>query len=172
MKARALLLAAVLAADARAATQTYVSLNGRDDNVLRLGRPGIAVHVEAATQAEAILVENEIHRELARLVHARPLAAGDGGDYELSVRLDIASGDGALRTIPFAALLASVQGEGLWRIEGRSESTDPAAAPSMYVSIGRNVVSALIHDGWLQPRFDPNDPPPNPPRIRKDDSAH
>jgi len=34
-------------------------------------------------------------------------------------------------------------------------------------SIGRNVVAALIHDGWVAPRYDPDDPPPPPPTIRR-----
>ena len=172
MKALTVLAAAiVISTGAHWASQTYVSLQGRDDSVPKLGRPGIAVHVEGMTQGEAILVRNELHRELARLVHTRALAADEGGDYELKVVLDVPSVVGALRRIPFTASLTSALGERLWRIEGRSETSDAPAAPSVYLSIGRNVVSALIHDGWLQPRYDPNDPPPNPPQIRKDDSA-
>jgi len=166
-----MLAAAVLTANAHAATQTYVSLQGQDDGVRRLGRPGIAVHAEAGTQGEAILVMNEVHRELGRVVHTRPLDADEAGDYDLKVMLELAAINGAVSTIPFAATLTSADGEPLWRIEGRAVTTDPAGDAAVYASIGRNVVSALIHDGWLQPRFDPNDPPPDPPRIRKDDSA-
>lgn len=165
-------VAIAIAANTLAATQTYVSLGGRNDDVPKLGRPGIAVHVEAVTQDEAIVVTNEVQRELARLVHTRSLSAGEPGDYELKVLIDVTIREGEVAKIPFAATLTSPDGVGLWRIDGRSETTEPAAAPSVYVSIGRNVISALIHDGWLQPRFDPNDPPPNPPQIRTDDSTH
>jgi hypothetical protein len=171
MKTHALLLAALLAGGTQAATQTYVSLQGRDDSIPKLGRPGIAVQVEGMTQGEAILVMNELHRELARLVHTRPLDQNEEGDYDLKVMLDVTTAERAVSKIPFTATLTSARGDRLWRIEGRAETTDPAGEPAVYVSIGRNVVSALIHDGWLQPRFDPNDPPPDPPQIRKADLA-
>ena len=164
-------VAIALSLRADAATQTYVSLAGRDDTRPKLGRPGITVNVQSAAQGEAIFVMNEVHRGLGRLVHTRPLAAGERGDYELDVRLELSSVNDAVRTIPFAAWLTSAEGERIWRVEGRSETTDPATDPSAYVSIGRNIVSALIHDGWLVPRVDPNDPPPAPPKIRMDDSA-
>jgi hypothetical protein len=171
MKTHALLIAALLAGSAQAATQTYVSLQGRDDSIPKLGRPGIAVQVEGMTQGEAILVMNELHRELARLVHTRPLDPNEEGDYDLKVMLDVTTEERAVSKIPFTAMLTSPRGDRLWRIEGRAETTDPAGEPAVYLSIGRNVVSALIHDGWLQPRFDPNDPPPEPPQIRKADLA-
>jgi hypothetical protein len=148
-----------------------VTLAGRDDGIPKLGRPGIAVQVAAPNPAEASLVANELARELDRVVHTRALAPGEAGDYDLTVTLQSAQADGASSTIPFDAVLQSARGERLWLIDGRSETQGRLREPSVFVSIGRNVVSALIHDGWLQPRYDPNDPPPPPPQIRNDDSA-
>jgi hypothetical protein len=156
---------------APAGTQTYMTLAGRDDSIPKLGRPGIAVQVAAPSPADASLVANELTRDLVRLVHTRPLAAGEAGDYDLEVTIEPSRTDGAASTIPFAAALVSARGERIWRIDGRAETQGPTLEPPVFISIGRNVVSALIHDGWLQPKYDPNDPPPNPPRIRNDDSA-
>jgi hypothetical protein len=169
---RGLLLASVvLSGAAQAGTQTYVSLAGRDDGIPKLGRPGIAVQVAAEDLSGASLVTHELTRELGRLVHTRPLDTGEAGDYDLQVTLEPMRRDGAASTIPFTAVLLSARGERLWRIDGRAETPGPVPEPPAFVSIGRNVVSALIHDGFVQPRYDPNDPPPDPPRIRNDDSA-
>ena len=161
----------LLSGTAQAATRTYVSLVGRDDDVPKLGRPGVAVLVEGVTQLEAIHVANELHRGLGRLVHTRPVASDEAGDYDLKVMLAPSHRDGRVSRVLFAASLTSADGELLWRIEGRAETEGASTEPETFASIGRNVISALVHDGWLQPRYDPDDPPPPPPQIRKDDSA-
>ena len=48
-----------------------------------------------------------------------------------------------------------------------AEVEKTGVAPEAMTSIGRNVVAALIHDGWVAPRYDPDDPPPPPPTIRR-----
>jgi hypothetical protein len=65
-------------------------------------------------------------------------------------------------------VLVSAEGRRLWRIEGRAEVTGAPVDASLFAGIARNVISALIHDGWVQPRYDPDDPPPPPPVLRTD----
>lgn len=172
MKATILLCVSILVAgNAGAGTKVYVALAGVDDDIPKLGRPSVAITVEAMTQGEAILVSNELQRELGRVVHTRPLDLEEAGDYRLKVNLDLASLDKAVSTVPFTATLASGRGDRLWRIDGRAETTEAPFDPTVMAAIGRNVVSALVHDGWLTPRYDPDDPPPAAPQLRKDDSA-
>jgi hypothetical protein len=157
-----------MTAAAHAGMQTYVSLAGRDDAIPKLGRPAIALSVEAPNPNEAAFLTTELSRELAQQVHTRRLAPGESGDYDLRVKVEAVKVAGDVATIPFVAVLKSGRGASLWRIEGR---TDVAGAPvdaSVFAGIGRNVVSALIHDGWVQPRYDPDNPPPPPPNIRSE----
>jgi len=156
----------VLSSAPEAGTKTYVALAGCDDALPKLGKPGVAVRVAAASAAEAEAVGGELARELAAQVHTRPLARNEQGDYDLTITLADPRVDGSSATVPFEAILASARGERLWRIEGRSDVEGAALDASVYVGIGRNVISALIHDGWLQARYDPDDPPPAPPHVR------
>jgi hypothetical protein len=158
----------VLAGAARAATQTYVSLAGRDDAIPKLGRPAIALSVDAPDENEAAFLTTELSRELAQQVHTRRLAPGESGDYDLRVTIEAARAAGPVVTIPFLAILTSGGGEPIWRIEGRTDVEGAPLDAAVFAGIGRNVVSALIHDGWVQPRYDPDNPPPPPPRIRTD----
>jgi hypothetical protein len=158
--------ATVLAATARAGTQTYVTLAGSDDGIPKLGMPGIAVTIDASALPDGAALKNELARELAELVHTRRLAKDEAGDYDLEVTLKTPRGDGRETTVPFEAELRSAQGRRLWRVEGRSEVEGAPVNDSVLAGIGRNVVSALIHDGWVQPRYDPDNPPPQPPTVR------
>ena len=164
------LAATLLAGEAvRGAETTTVSLAGRDDAIPKLGMPGIALHVQAESANGAAMVEAELARELARQVHTRRLAADEAGDYDLEVKLDTPRISGSTFTIQFDVFLKAGGGERLWHVEGRSEGEGELQDSSVYADIGRNVVAALIHDGWVQPRYDPNDPPPQPPRVRSPD---
>jgi hypothetical protein len=156
----------VLSSAPQAGTKTYVALAGRDDELPKLGRPGVAVHVTARTTSDAEAVGGELARELAAQVHTRRLARDEQGDYDLTITLEEPRVDGSSATVPFEAVLASARGERLWRIEGRSDVEGVSLDASVYAGIGRNVISALIHDGWLQARYDPDDPPPPPPHLK------
>ena len=158
--------AIVLAGTAQAETQTYVSLAGRDDAIPKLGRPAIALSVDSPDGEDASYLAKELSRELAQQVHTRHLAPGETGDYDLVVTVEPARVDGPMATVPFEAMLKSGRGERLWRIEGRTDVKGAPLDASVFAGIGRNVVSALIHDGWVQPRYDPDDPPPPPPVLR------
>jgi len=157
----------VLAGAARAGTRTYVALAGRDDTRHKLGRPGIRLRVDAENASDAAVVTRELARELAQQVHTRELAENEPGDYDLAITVRAPHIEGSMTMIPFEALLASAEGESLWRIEGRSDVDEGPLDAWVFAGIGRNVVSALIHDGWLQPRYDPDDPPPQPPQVRQ-----
>jgi hypothetical protein len=160
--------ALVLAGTVSAGTRTYVSLAGRDDTIPKLGMPGIAVRVEASSALDAAVLRVELARELARQVHTRRLAIDEAGDYDLEVKMEVPSVDGPEVIVPFEAELKSAQGERLWRIEGRADVVGDPLDDAVVVGIGRNVISALIHDGWVQARYDPDDPPPPPPVLRND----
>lgn len=163
-----LAVAAMLAADARAGTKTFVSLAGRDDAIPKLGMPGITIHVDAMRPADAGPVTGELAKELAEQVHTRRLATDDPGDYRLEVKVAVPRSEGEATVVPFEAVLVSARGEPLWRIEGKTESDRAPLDTTVFAGIGRNVVSALIHDGWVQPRYDPDNPPPAPPAVRSE----
>jgi len=158
--------AIALAGSAWAGTRTYVALAGRDDAIPKLGRPGIALRVDASTPSDAASTARELARELASQVHTRRLGPDEAGDYDLEIALEAPRFDGRTAAVAFAAVLKSARGEILWRVEGRADVEGSALDASVFAGIGRNVVSALIHDGWVQPRFDPDDPPPQPPTVR------
>lgn len=151
-----------------AGTRTYVTFAGRDDTLPKLGRPGIAVRVDGPIASGAFELAGELTRELAHQVHTRPLANGEEGDYDLSIAFEAPKSVGQFATVPFAAVLTSARGERLWRIEGRSDVEGAPVDAAVFSGIGRNVVSALIHDGWVQPRYDPDNPPPQPPKVRSE----
>lgn len=159
----------VVAGTAVGGVRTYVALAGRDDAIPKLGMPGIALHVEASSANDAALVTAEVARELAQQAHTRRLAADEVGDYELEVTVETPRIDGSAATVPFEVVLKTGGGERLWRVEGRSDVDGEPLNASVFADIGRNVVSALIHDGWVQPRYDPDNPPPPPPNVRRRD---
>ena len=68
--------------------------------------------------------------------------------------------------VPFSAELTGARGERVWRVEGRTEVADEVVGHSAFIGIARNVVAALLHDGWVAQRIDPDDPPPPAPEIR------
>ena len=158
----------VTSGGASAGARTFVSLAGRDDAIPKLGLPGIAVRIDAPDAEAAAPVKAELERELARQVHTRHLGVDEPGDYDLVVKMDEPRADGALRTIRFEAVLRSSRGEPLWRVDGRTEVEGGPVDGTVLAGVSRNVLSALIHDGWVQPRYDQENPPPPPPTIRND----
>lgn len=151
---------------ASAGSRTSVELAGRDDSISKLGQPGVSVRVAAELAGAAKSVTEELERELARQVHTRKLAAGESGDYELSVSLAEPQAEGAGETIRFEAGLNSSRGERLWHVTGRTDLDGVPLDAAVFAGISRNVISALIHDGWLQARYDPDNPPPQAPKAR------
>jgi len=159
-------VALVIPAASLAGTTVTVALAGQDDALPKLGRPALAVAVKGSDSTLAGVVGGELARELAKVVHTRPLAAEEAGDYELTVEVADPRVQAGAVSIPFAATLVSARGERLWRIAGHADAEVDEVDPSLYASIGRNVVSALVHDGWLVARYDPEDPPPQAPHVR------
>ncbi len=159
----------LVAGTTRGAARTYVALAGRNDAIPKLGMPGIAIHVEAESAGDAALVTAELARGLAQQAHTRRLAAEEARDYDLEVKVAAPRIDGSTARVQFEVVLKAAGGERLWRVEGRSDVEGEPLNSSVFVDIGRNVVSALVHDGWLQPRYDPDNPPPQPPEVRRQD---
>ena len=156
-----------VSAAAHAQPRTYVNFAGKSDDLPKLGLPGITVEVFGPRVEESASVRTEISRVLNDTVHTRPVSTDETGDYALAVTLAaVAKGAGAT-TIPFEAVLKSRDGKTLWRVDGRTELGQAGEDAEALVSIARNVVSALVHDGWVAPRYNPEDPPPAPPTIRR-----
>lgn len=160
--------AALLAVPAVAATRTTVTRVGSDPTATKLGMPGVAVTVRAPASDEAAIVRARLVADLAKLVYTRSLAPDEGGDYDLTVTLAAPRGGTASTTIPFEAVLVSADGAELWRATGRTEATDTPVGAPVLASIARNVLSALVRDGWLAPRYDPDNPPPATPHVRRE----
>ena len=156
---------------ASAGARTSVELAGRDDAIPKLGQPGVSVRVAAEAAGASKSVTEELERELARQVHTRKLASGEPGDYELAVSLAAPKPEGAGDTIRFEAALNSARGERLWHIDGRTDLDGAPIDATVFAGISRNVISALIHDGWLQARYDPENPPPQAPKARIEGGA-
>lgn len=160
-------LAMILAVGtAPAATTTYVSLAGRDDALPKLGLPCVAVSVHTPRLEDTRAVGDELMRLLAKQVHTRARVQKEAGDYDLIVWVDANRLDTSSTVVPFEAFLYAADGERLWRIEGHSDVADAPVDASVFTGIARNVVSALVHDGWVAPRLDPDDPPPQAPSVR------
>jgi hypothetical protein len=170
MRYRTLLAAFIVlavSASANAQPRTYVNFAGKNDDLPKLGLPGITVEVFGPRVEESSAVRTEISRVLTDTVHTRPVAGGEAGDYALAVTLAaVVKGAGAT-TVPFEAVLKARDGKTLWRVDGRTELGQAGEDTEALVSIARNVVSALVHDGWVAPRYNPEDPPPAPPTIRR-----
>ena len=160
-------VALVAIGTAHAQTRTYVTFAGKNDDLPKLGMPGITVEVFGPRVEESAAVKDEISVELTRTVHTRQVAAGEAGDYALAVTLSTAFSGLESGNVPFEAVLRSAEGKTLWRIEGHTEVEKAGATSDGLTSIGRNVVSALIHDGWVAPKYDPDNPPPAAPTIRR-----
>lgn len=149
---------------AHAVVTTSVTLAGKDDARSRPGVPGIALRVEAEGSETMAVVSREISREFEHQVYTRALHDGDLGDFDLVVSVGTFAEDGFV--VPFSAELTGTRGERVWRIEGRTEVAGEVVGHSAYIGIARNVVHALLHDGWVAQRIDPDDPPPPAPLIR------
>ena len=152
-----------------ASIRTTVDLAGDVDPSGKLGVPGIVVAVTGPEDSGAEALRSELVRALDSLIHTRPVRAGEPADYALAVRLAPRSAAGHLTTIPFYAALSAGDGHALWRTSGRTEIQDAEVDDAVLVSIARNVVAALMHDGWVQQRYDVDNPPPPPPSVRRDE---
>lgn len=169
---RALVVAAAVVASgaAHAQTRTFVKLAGKDDSIRKLGVPAISVQVFGARLDEATTLRDALGKDLAAMVHTRTLAAGDSGDYALEVTLLSPQEDGSAMTLPFEAVLRQPDGTKLWAIDGHTETVGAPVGAEALTSLSRNLVSAMIHDGWVQPKYDPDNPPPPAPTIHRDPS--
>lgn len=163
-----ILLLCAASIPAAAQIRTHVNLAGKDDSLPKLGLPGIRVRVDSADIAQAEMLRQGLGRDIFELTHARPLAGEETGDYQLLVHLyaPVRSGTGTVQ--PFEAELMEPEGTRLWRVDGRTEVEGIPLDDRALTHLGRNIISALVHDGWLQAKDDPNNPPPPPPMVRRE----
>lgn len=160
--------AAACITGAWAAGKTYVTLVEQAPDPRPQGRPGIAVVVDGPEAEACARVREQLVRDLGKLVHTRALSDTDVADYDLTLRIETPRTDPALKSVAFQASLSEPRGRRLWLVDGRTEWEGPSSAPEFAQGISRNVVAALMRDGWLQQRYDANDPPPAAPTIRND----
>lgn len=161
-------IATLVAMPAAAAARTTVTRIVSDPNATRLGMPGVAVTVRGPSPDRAAIVRARLVADLAKLVYTRSLAPGEEGDYDLTVTLAPRRDGAASVTIPFEAVLTAADGAELWRATGRTEVTDAPVGAPVLASVARNVLSALVRDGWLATRYDPDNPPPATPHLRRE----
>ena len=161
------ILVAASVSAAAGSVRTTVDLQGDPGPAHRLAMPGVAVKVEGLPARDAGVLAAEVEREMRTLAYTRQLASGETGDYDLAVRAGTRVTAGSLITIPFEIVLSAAAGSVLWRTNGRTEIDAAPVDDQALLSIARNVVSALMHDGWIQQRIDPHNLPPPPPPVRR-----
>ena len=154
-----LLLAA--AVPASAGVRTTVTLQGQDPAEPKLGLPSLAFSVTGPDAALAESLRSFLAGDVLHRTHSRPPAEGERPDYTIAVVVE----PGTRAGIGFRVSLTTWDGRVAWRSVGTAVPDGPHLDHETTVSIGRNILSALIHDGWLQARYDPDDPPPAAPRI-------
>ncbi len=161
-------LALVLAAlPAAAGVKTYVTHAGPGEPLLRLGLPVLDVRVTADFAADTAPLEAKLEQDLGRLVYSRPVQDHEPSDFVLTVTLHKPQVEVPLTQVAFEASLTAVDGTVPWRITGRSEVEDAPLDEDVLEAIARSVLSALLYDQWVQPRYDPEDPPPQAPVVRR-----
>ena len=157
------------AAPPEAAVRTFVDLVRTDEAATRLGRPSIRVEIRGALVPGTETLEDDLVADLGRMVHLRPLAEGEAGDFVLDLRLLEMRQESRMSVLPFEARLLEPDGREVWMVEGRTEIEAAPCDASAIASVRRNVVSALIRDGWLQLKDDPDHPAPPPPVVTRGD---
>ncbi len=167
MVRRALRTAVVLLAwgAAGAAVRTRIDLAGTDERAVRPGNPVLRVAVRASDAAvDAGALEGALSEDLPKLAWMRLSRRDEPADLDLDV--DLGAPEPAGPAIPFSARLVDRSGRTVWSVTGRTETDGAPIDSAALRSLGRNLVAALAHDGWLQYRDDPANPPPRPPVIR------
>lgn len=150
---------------ASAGMTTSVALRTQDATLPKLGLPSLRVEIQGVGPVAPDTLRAWMTADVVSLSHAKDGAADPSPDYTLVVRfLDEAVEGG---DVSFEATLRTHEGTAAWIADGRTTPDGPARDAAAWRTIGRNVLSALIRDGWLQARYDPNDPPPATPVVER-----
>lgn len=163
----ALLLLGAAISRAESPPKTFVSLSGSADEHPRLGNPILRVEVVSDSPAIAEGLSGALVADLSTLVHARPETGDANFDYRLVVRLVPRPTGGAPEPFRFEASLEDPDRGVVWQTEGSAEVGGEEEVTRVLSRISRNLVSALVHDRWVMPKDDPNDPPPAAPNVLK-----
>lgn len=155
--------AVVFALAARAGVTTTVALKGHDPDARKYALPSIEVRVDGPDAERAQVVATALARDLASLAHTRVPGRGEIATYAIAIDL-LPAEDAAQR---FGARLVASDGAVVWSVEGVTRSDAGPVDGDGLRSLARNLYSALVRDGWLQAKYDPNDPPPPPPVLER-----
>lgn len=148
---------------------THIDLRGSDPAAPKLGLPSLSISVTGAETERTTLLASFLGADLPRLVVMRSPAEGEHPDFEIRVALAARVRDGEFERQSFEASLVDHEGSTVWETRGRTEIEGAALDLSSLRSTGRNIIAALIHDGWLHAAYDPDDPPPAAPGMRRVD---
>lgn len=148
-----------------AAVRTHIALNGVDASAPKPGLPTVQVHVTGGEADRVTFLADALGRDLRKLVILREPEAGEIPDFDLRVVLGARVLGAGMVSQPFEVALVDHEGRTVWRTTGRTESDNGVLDPGTLQGTGRNIISALIHDGWLEARIDPDDLPPSPPSV-------
>jgi hypothetical protein len=146
---------------AQAQITTTVSLTSQDTNAAKFALPSIEVRVDGPDAGRSHALAAALSHDLVARTHARAPEGAEAATYVLAASLP--AREGTLQR--FDARLIALDGKVVWSVEG---STSGEAAPGAEVAlldIARNLRSALVRDGWVEAKYDPNDPPPPPPVV-------
>jgi hypothetical protein len=156
---------ALAATVASAGMTTTVALRSQDAALPKLGLPSLRVEIQGTGPVASDTLRGWMAADVLRLTHVRDGEADPSPDYTLVVRfLDDAVDS---QDVPFEATLLTHDGVAAWIADGRTTPDGPAHDAAAWRTVGRNVLSALIRDGWLQAKYDPDNPPPAAPVIQR-----
>lgn len=161
-----MLIAAPFALAQQTPARTFVTLMGHADDLPRLGNPAIHVEVLSAAGDLAESLARALTVDLDSLAHSRPDRGEAPYDYRLEVRVDPPPAAASADPLRFTATMEHPARGIVWRTEGRTELSGRPVDTEVIAAISRNLVSALVHDRWIAPKLDPDDPPPAAPFVR------
>ena len=148
---------------ASAGMTTTVALRSQDASLPKLGLPSVRVVFQGTGPVALDVLRDDLAADVLRLSHVRDVDQEASPDYFVVVRF-VESETENRGDVRFEASLLTHDGRVAWIADGRTVSVGNVE-PAAWRTIGRNVLSALIRDGWLEAKYDPNDPPPAAPIV-------
>jgi hypothetical protein len=153
--------AAAFVAAAQAQVTTTVSLTSQDAEAAKYALPSIEVRVDGPDAGRSHGLAAALSHDLVARTHARAPEGTEAATYVLAASLP--ARDGTLQR--FDARLIALDGEVVWSVEGTTNGDVAPRDEVALLDIARNLRSALVRDGWVEAKYDPNDPPPPPPAL-------
>lgn len=163
--ARVGMVGALAFSAASAGLTTTVALRSQDPSLPKLGLPSVRVVFQGHGPVALDTLRDGLAADVLRLSHVRDVDREASPDYFVVVRF-VETDAPESTDVLFEASLLTHDGSVAWMADGRTVR-EGVAEPDAWRSLGRNVLSALFRDGWLQPKYDPDDPPPAAPTVRR-----